>query len=125
MTLFSNQPRDLNVTVRLADPRDLPPTPGTPVGRFAFEVLARLPDGTELRTLPAEARLSARYTDEESTGLDRNRLELVHLNPATREWETAPKGAGDPRNNYVSATVTGLGTYAIHQRGLDDRVPRR
>jgi hypothetical protein len=95
----------------------LPPTPSKPiVGRLAFEVHAQLPDGTDLPTLPAEAHLSARYSDEDSAGLDKSRLVLARLNPATGWWEPAPKAAGDPKSNYVSATIVDLGTFVIYQR---------
>ena len=41
---------------------------------------------------------------------------LARLNTATGQWEPAPKAAGDPRNNYVSATIVDLGTFVIYQR---------
>jgi len=116
LKLFASLPRDLAIIVRLADARELPPTPGQRVGRLAFELRAQLPDGTEIHTLPAEAHLSARYSDDESSGLDKNRLVLARLNTTTGQWETAPKLAVDPSNNYVSATIVDLGTYVIYQR---------
>jgi len=125
LKLFPNLPRDLAITVRLADARDLPPTPGPRVGRLAFEILAHLPDGPALRTLPAEAHLSARYSDDDSAGLDKGRLVLARLNTATGQWEPAPKAAADPRNNYVSATILDLGIFVIYQRILDDQPPPR
>jgi hypothetical protein len=116
LKLFPSLSRDLAITVRLADARELPPTPGPRVGRLAFELRAQLPDGTELHTLPAEAHLSALYSDEESSGLDKNRLVLARLNAATGQWEPAPKVAVDPKNNYVAATIIDLGTFIIYQR---------
>ena len=116
LKLFPSLARDLTVTVRLADAQDLPQTPGPRVGRLAFDVRAQLPDGAELLSLPVEAHLSARYSDEDSAGLDRSRLVLARLNAATGQWEPAPKSAGDPTNNYVSATIVDLGTFVIYQR---------
>jgi hypothetical protein len=116
LRLFPTLARDLTVTIRLVDARTLPPPPGPPVGPLAFELRAQLPDGAEIPTLPAEAHLSAIYTDGEATGLDKRRLALARLDPSTGQWQTAPKPAADPANNYVAATIVELGTFIIYQR---------
>ena len=116
LKLFPNMPRDLTITVRYVDARELPPTPGPRLGPLAFEIRAQLPDGAELPTLPAEAHLSSRYPQEEAASLDKSRLVLARLNTATGQWEPAPKAAADPANNYVSATIIDLGTFVIYQR---------
>lgn len=116
LRLFPTLARDLTITVRLLDARQLPPPPGPPVVPLAFELRAQLPDGAELPRLPAEAHLSAIYTDAEATGLDKGRLALARLDPSTGQWQTAPKPAADPAKNYVSATVVDLGSFIIYQR---------
>jgi hypothetical protein len=115
LRLFPTLARNLTVVLRLLDPSDAPSIPGQRVGHLVFELRALASDGTEVTTLPAEARLSATYTDEEAAGLAKALLVIARLNPSTGEWQQAPKLAGDPNNNYVSATITDLGTYAVYQ----------
>jgi hypothetical protein len=32
------------------------------------------------------------------------------------QWQPAPRPATDPGDNFVSATITRLGTYTVYQR---------
>jgi hypothetical protein len=113
--VFPSLNREVTVTIRNLDPSTLPDTPGTLMPGFVFKIEATA-GGSSLTTLTAEARLSAVYTDAELGKLDEQKLALAWLDPSTDGWTDAPKQAADPRNNYLSASITNMGTYAIYQR---------
>jgi hypothetical protein len=113
--VFPSLNREVTVTIRNLDPSSLPDSPGTPLSGFAFKVDVD-DHGTPLATLPAEVRLSAVYTDAELGKLDEQKLVLAWLDPASGQWKEAPKMAADPRNNYISASITQTGTYELYQR---------
>ena len=93
------------------DPATVPPTPGRRLGDVLFEVIAN--DG-RLAELPSEINLGVDYGDEDLAGLNEQQLILGFLDNG--RWTTAPKLATDPANNFVSASVTRLGVYAVYSR---------
>jgi len=110
--LFPWMPPGVIITVRLADPATTPP-PGTRVDALVFRLEAQDAAGAPLAALPAEVHLAARYANADVTGLDKQRITLSWLDPADNQWKPAAKLAADPANNYVAASVTALGLYAV------------
>jgi hypothetical protein len=113
LRIFPWMPQGVSFTVRLIDPATVPAPPGTRVGSLTFQVEARDAGGSTLTALPAEVNLSARYTDQEVFGLNESQVTLMWLDPATNQWQLAPKLTVDPSTNYVAASVTTLGAYAV------------
>jgi hypothetical protein len=113
--VFPSLNQDVTITIRNLDPSRLPATPGTVVPGFTFSIDAD-GGGSSLPTLPGEVRLSTVYSAADVAGLDKQKLVLVWLDPASDQWVDAPKQAADTKSNYISATITKMGTYAIYQR---------
>jgi hypothetical protein len=111
--IFPSMPPGITITVRLVDPATAPAPPGTRVDAMVFRLDARDAAGTPLAALPAEVHLAARYADADVTGLDKQRVTLSWLDPADNRWKPAAKVATDPSTNYVAASVTALGLYAV------------
>jgi len=57
--------------------------------------------------------LAVRYADETASGLNESTMTLSRLDPATNQWQAAPKLVREPDSNYVAASITGLGTYVV------------
>jgi hypothetical protein len=112
--LLPSLPVGTTVTVRFADPATLAPVPGGPVGDLVFVVEAQDAHGAPLATLPAEVNVNVRYDDGEVEDLDEERLVISRLDPATGQWQPAPKPLRDPVTNYLAASITALGAYAVH-----------
>ena len=113
MSIFPWMPAGVTIAVRLVDPATVPPPPGTRAGDLVFRIEARDGAGAPLTTLPAEVNLAARYVDQDVASLNEQNVTLSWLNPADNGWKPAPKLATDPSTNYVAASVTALGTYAV------------
>jgi len=111
--VFPSMPAGLTITIRLVDPAPVPPPPGTRAGNLIFRIEAQDASGTPLTALPAEVNLAVRYADQDVAGLNEQRATLSWLDPADTRWKPAPKLATDPSTNYVAASVTALGTYAL------------
>ena len=111
--VFPWMPPGITITVRLIDPATVPAPPGKRVGDLVFRLEARGAGGETLSALPAEVNLSATYADQDVVGLNEASVTLFWLDPTTNRWTPAPKLATDPSTNYVSASVTALGTYAV------------
>lgn len=110
--VFPWMPAGVTVTVRLLDPLAVPP-PGMLVGALVFEIAAADANGIALAELPAEVNLSARYTDQEIGGLSEAGVILLWRDPFDQQWKPAPKLVADAPTNYIAASVTGVGTYAV------------
>jgi len=106
-------PQGITLTIRLVDPTTVPTVPGSRVGDLVFRIEARGTSGETLTTLPGEVNLSARYADQDAAGLNKQNATLSWLDPRTNQWTTAPKVVTDGATNYVSASVTALGVYAV------------
>jgi hypothetical protein len=105
-----------NLFIRLTrlDPSNAPPPPGVVVSGFIFRMDGSSCGGQPYTVLPAEVNLGLSYSDQIAAGRDESRFELMFFNG--QQWNTAPKLFADPSNNHVSASVTGLGVYALVQR---------
>lgn len=99
---------NLNVEV---SKNDLPPGPGGLLGDLIFRVSASSCGGGGLGSLPGEGNLGVSYSSGVAAGKDEGRLRLVYWDG--QRWSDAPKQATDPGANYVSATITALGVYAL------------
>jgi hypothetical protein len=111
--MFSWMPAGVEVTIRPIDPNTVAAAPGTRAGDLVFAVEAKDASGTQLTALPAEVNLAVRYADDTVSGLNEGNLTLSRLDPATNQWQAAPKLVREPDSNYMAASVTQIGTYAV------------
>jgi len=111
--VFPWMPAGITLTLSLIDPSTPPPPPGTRAGDLIFRIEAKNASGAPLVTLPAEVHLGVRYGDQDVAGLNKQNATLSWLDPADNRWKPAAKLATDPSTNYVAASVTALGTYAV------------
>jgi hypothetical protein len=111
--VFPWMPQGVGLTIRLLSPSTTPAPPCTVVGDLLFQLEAHDGGGAALTQLPAEVNLSARYTNEQVSGLSRRDATLLWLDPADNQWKTAPKLVTSPSTHYVAASVTGSGAYAV------------
>ena len=111
--MFPWMPAGVQVTIRPVDPNTVAAAPGTRAGDLVFVVEARDGSGTQLSSLPAEVNLAVRYADSTVSGLNESNLTLSRLDPATNQWQAAPKIVREPDSNYMAASVTQLGTYVV------------
>jgi hypothetical protein len=112
--IFPSLPSGTSITLRLTDPNGLPPVPGGLAGDLIFTVEAFDAAGRPLASLPAEVNLNVHYRDDDVSGLDAARLEIVHLDGQARQWRPAPKPLRDLDGRFVAASITDLGAYAVH-----------
>jgi hypothetical protein len=112
--LFSTLPADLTVTLRMVDPLSYAATPGIRAGDLIFQIEAKDATGAAVTTLPAEANVTIRYTDMDVLGLTEANITLGKLDPATNQWTAAPNVVTDPASNFVAASITELGVYAVY-----------
>jgi len=105
---------NLNVTLTRVDPASAPPPPGFIVSSYIFRMGASPCGGSPYSVLPIEANLAVSYTDALAAGRDETRFALMFFDGTT--WTVAPKLYRDAANNHVSASVTGLGVYALVQQ---------
>jgi hypothetical protein len=111
--VFPWMPQGVMLTIRLLDPSFASPPPCTVVGDLIFQLEARDGGGAPLTRLPAEVNLSARYTNQQAFDVNKQNVTMVWLDPADNQWKAAPKLVTSPPTNYVAASVTGLGAYAV------------
>lgn len=111
--MFPWMPAGVEVTIRPIDPNTVSAAPGARAGDLVFAIDAKDASGTQLAALPAEVNLAIRYADDTVSGLNEGNLTLLRLDPATNQWQSAPKLVREPDSNYVAASVTQLGTYVV------------
>lgn len=102
-------PRPVTLSCRMGAAGQAPNPPGPRLDEVLFTIEAE-----GLGELPAEVNLGVGYDDDDLEGLEEGRLTIGHLQNG--QWQPAPKQAPDAPNNYVSATITRLGTYTVYQR---------
>ena len=112
--VFSTIPSGITLTLRLIDPATQPAVPGTLAGDLMFRIEARDQQGAVLSLLPAEVNLSIRYTDADVAGRDDAGVTLARLDPGDNRWQTASRLLVDPEGNFLAASITELGTYAVY-----------
>jgi hypothetical protein len=105
---------NLNVTLTRVNPTSQPAPPGAIVGNYVFRLSASPCGGAPYSVLPLEVNLAVSYSDGLAAGRDESRFSLMRYDGTT--WTVAPKQLRDPVNNHVSASVTGLGVYALVQQ---------
>jgi len=111
--MFPWMPAGVQLTIRPIDPNTVMAAPGQRAGDLEFALEARDANGNQLTSLPAEVNLAVRYADETVSGLNEGNLTLSHLDPATNQWQAAPKLVRETDSNYVAAAITQLGTYVV------------
>ena len=115
--VFGTMPRPIRLAVRLPlDAGVTPPPPGPVVGGLLFQLIAEDCGGGPIPVLPAEVNLGARYSDADAAGLNEQNFTIARLDTNTNQWQTVEKQAGDPPNNFSSATITEMGYYVVYQR---------
>jgi hypothetical protein len=105
---------NLNVTLTRVNPTAQPAPPGLLVGSDLFRLSASPCGGSPYSVLPMEVNLAVSYSDALAAGRDESRFALMFYDGTT--WTVAPKLYRDPASNHVSASVTGLGIYALVQQ---------
>jgi len=105
---------NLNITLTRVNPTSQPMPPGVPVGNYFFRLSASPCGGAPYTVLPSEINLAVSYSDTLAVGRDEARFALMRYDGTT--WTAAPKLVRDANNNHVSASVTGLGVYALVQQ---------
>jgi hypothetical protein len=111
--MFSWMPAGVELTIRPIDPNTVTTAPGARAGDLVFAIEAKDASGTQLTALPAEVNLAIRYADDTVSGLNEGNLALSRLDPATNQWQSAPKLVRETDSNYLAASVTQLGTYVV------------
>jgi hypothetical protein len=113
VTAYSN---DLDVRLSRIDRAVVPLPPHQLVEPAIFQMnAAACSSGVPHYVLPHEVNLALHYTDELVVGHDESRLAIYWYSFETSQWSRAPKLFTDPSGNHLSASVTGLGVYAIVQ----------
>jgi hypothetical protein len=113
LQVSASTPPGISLTVRLVDPLAYPAAPGIRAGDLIFLVDAVDADGYTLTTLPAEARLSVRYTDMDIFGLDEAGMTLSRLDAVGNIWNSVPNVVIDPVANYLETYVIDTGVYVV------------
>jgi hypothetical protein len=117
--VFSNMGSSVRISIRgPVDPASVPAVPGRLADQLIYEVIAENCGGGNLSSLPNEANLGVHYSDGDVAGLTESSLKIAYLtNQGTPNaaWRDVDKQANDPPANYVSATITSLGYYSVHQ----------
>ena len=103
--MFPWMPAGVQVTIRrsIRTPLRLPRQAS---GDLMFVLEARDASGTQLAGAAAEVNLAVRYADSTVSGVDEGALTVSRLDPATSQWQSAPKLVREPDSNYVAASVT-------------------
>jgi hypothetical protein len=105
---------NLNVTLTRVSPTSQPAPPGVLIGNYVFRLSASPCGGAAYTVLPSEVNLAVSYSDGLAAGRDESRFALVRYDGSI--WSTAPKLYRDADHNHVSASVAGLGVYALVQQ---------
>jgi hypothetical protein len=105
---------NLSITLARVDPASQPPPPGSILSTYIFRMTASPCGGAPYSVLPSEVNLAVSYTDALAAGRDETRFALMFYDGVG--WTVAPKLVRDAANNHVSASVTGLGVYALVQQ---------
>jgi len=102
-----------NVNVRLerVDSGSIPPPSDGYIGSLVFRVSASPCGGSDYGSLPNEANLGVNYNQGAVSGRDEDDLRLMYWDG--QRWSATPKQTADPGANYVSATISALGVYAL------------
>jgi hypothetical protein len=105
---------NLNVTLTRVDPAAQAAPPAMILSTYIFRMGASPCGGQPYTVLPIEVNLAVSYTEALAAGRDESRFALMYYDGTT--WSLAPKLVRDAANNHVSASVTGLGVYALVQQ---------
>ena len=114
--VFANMSQSIRVTInKKVDTSALPAVPGQQVDNLIFRITAEDCAGGSLQSLPAESNLGIHYADGDVKSLNEASFKLSFLDTGSNQWRTVQKQANDPASNFVSATITDLGTYVVTQ----------
>jgi hypothetical protein len=104
----------VKVEVVRVDPASVPPPAGGLLGDLVFRIAAGPCNDDWWTAFPNEINIGVRYGDGLAAGRDEGAFTLAYYDG--NSWAPVAKGAADPPNNYVSASVGMAGTYALVQR---------
>jgi len=117
--VFANMSRSIRIVVdKPIDPATVPAVPGQKVDDLLFRIRAEDCNGGSVAPLPNEVNLGVHYTDGDVGGLNESNFKIAWLDQSggsAGTWKDAQKQANDPPANYVSATITDIGYYVVHQ----------
>jgi len=112
--VFASMPPGIRLRLSLVDPNAHPGTPGALVGDLMFRIEAWDAAGAPLATLPAEVNLSVRYQESDLDGRDDSWVTLARLDPADNQWKPPLRLLSDPAGDFVAASISDLGVYAVY-----------
>jgi len=105
---------NLNVVLDRVDAGSVPGPAGGIIGDLIFRVSASPCGGAGLASLPGEGNLGVGYRNRVADAGNESKFTLMFWDG--QKWSTAPKQTTDTGANYVSATITALGVYAVVQQ---------
>jgi hypothetical protein len=115
--VFPSMAQSVKITILSPiDSASVPPPPGQKVDNLLFQVIAEGCNGGPIPALAAEVNLGVHYTDTDASGMNEANFTLARLDTTANQWKPAQKQANDPAGNFVSATITEMGYYAVYQR---------
>ncbi|MFN8634234.1 MAG: hypothetical protein U0893_10290 [Chloroflexota bacterium] len=104
----------LALQLERVDGSGVPGPPGSVVGETVFRLSGSPCGGGAYGSLPNEVNLGVSYRNRVGESVDRGKLSLVYFDG--QRWSPATKQANDPGANYISASVTAVGVYALVQQ---------
>ena len=110
-----DMPLSLRFAVRWAASTSPPPLPGRLVGGLVFELLAEDCAGGPLVELPTPITLVLRYGDADAAGLSEQGLTIGAREVVGGPWRRVDLQLADPTVNSVTAIISTMGYYALHQ----------
>jgi len=115
--VFPSFPSPIKIQIlQVIDFLSAPLPPGNLVGLLAYEIRAGdCNGGPNMDTLPGEVNLAVRYNALEAAGLNKSRIVIGRLDPASNTWVTLEKLGNDPANNFTSATISQTGFYMVYE----------
>jgi hypothetical protein len=119
LSVLATQPQDTQVTLTDVSPDSLPAASGVVVSDFTFNVAGNTCGGAGagapgFAQFPTAVNLGISYDPNMFPGLDEGTFTIMRL--VGDQWVPVASSVADPATDYVSATITETGTYAVVAR---------
>lgn len=112
VTVPPTTPSAVRVNVNTSVNLTTAPPLGGLIDSLYFELTAEGCDGGSLAEL-SPVNVGVSYSDADAGGQNKQRFTLVYLDVADNQWKPVPSVPDPSEKNYVSATITKLGFYAL------------